>query len=194
MADEQTADKRDLLKTPPVEAEEMERLISKGHQAHNVVGALTFVGIVVLAAVGLYYSRLDKLGTGEGDKRFPAYLDHLVHNQMQKDRETYVTRGDSIQPIWPRQLYLKLRQDIYLLAGAALLLAVIFIHVEKAKMRRNDLLVYRALAREVEKLRMRIKTLEGKGGGEARAGGTGGAGASAPPGAPGSETPTETGL
>ncbi len=153
--------KRDLLKTSPAEAREMENLIARGHQAHNVVGALTFVGIAVLIVVGLYYEKLDKLGVGDMPYRYPDYLQQLVQNQVKKDRDTYGARKPSSVPEWPRALYVKLRMDLYIIAGASLLLALIFVHIEKAKLRRSDLLVYRALAREIEKLRTRIKQLEG---------------------------------
>jgi len=79
-------------------------------------------------------------------------------------RILYATRTSSSEPPeWPILMYTKLRKDIYLLAGAAVLLAVVFILIEKAKLHRNDLLVYRCMAREIEKLRQRVKSLESTG-------------------------------
>ncbi len=155
------SERKDILKTPPVEAKEMGALISRGLTAHSVVGFLTFVGIALLIA-GLLYFRFDRL---PGERRFggkDGVLDQWVRNQVDMDQRTYKrVPTETVQiPGWPLMFYRKLRNDIFLLAALVLLLALVFLYIEKAKMRRNDVLVYRALAREIEKLRLRIKRME----------------------------------
>lgn len=153
--------KRDLLKTSPAEAAEMQDLIDKGLRAHSTVGALTFAGIVVLLLAGLYYARLDKLDTQMG-VQYSDYLDNMVRSQYARDCIAFGAKEPLEHPSWPLRLYLKIRKDIYIISGAVLLLSLVFVLIERAKMRRNSLLVYRALAREIEKLRLRVKQLEGK--------------------------------
>lgn len=150
--------KKDLLKTTPDEAKEMDDLIKKGHQAHNTVGILTIIGIALLAIGGLYY-RYDRM-PGES-RSFSKRLDTMVANQMEQDVNAFRKSKSIVAAYWPRELYQKLRRDIYMLCGLALLLLLVFVHMEKAKLKRSDLLVYRAMAREIEKLRLRLKQLEG---------------------------------
>lgn len=155
-------EEKDILQTPPVEAEEIEEFIQKGSNAHNTVGILTLVGVLILIGALLYFERLDVIRHQRAWVDYPALLQEQIENQVRKDQATYVVRrGQGSQtPIWPLQLYRKLRFDLYLVAGFALLLALVFIHIEKAKLQRNDLLLYRSLAREIEKLRLRLKELE----------------------------------
>ena len=176
-------DSKDLLKTPPEEAKELEALIAQGHQAHNRVGFLTFLGILVLALT-LWYFKSDNLPFDKVDRSYPEHLQHLVKNYVEEDLKAQEGgKRERAVPRYPQQLYAKLRTDIYFVSGIGLLLAVLFVYMEKAKTTRNHLLVYRALAREIEKLRLRLKEAEG---GRKKKGGEGeSAGSETPPAAPG---------
>lgn len=155
----------DPLKTPPEEARELEALIAAGQRATGTVGALTLVGVLLLAAVFLYYRHLDYTRDNGSFLLFPTYLDWLLENQTRRDRETYVTRQTASEvPQWPLAVYGKLRGDLYLVAGLMLALALVFTHMERAKGQRGQLLVYRSAAREIEKLKLRVRELERKSG------------------------------
>jgi hypothetical protein len=152
----------DITATPASEAQEVDRLLKAGHNAPSLVALLTGLGVGLLLLLGLYYGRYDVYPLENRTVAFPAYLDTLVENQVVKDRVTYGARRPSDFPVWPEVLYGKLRMDIYLVAGGAFLLAFLFVQIALARARRNDLLVYRALGREVEKLRRRVAELEGR--------------------------------
>lgn len=156
--------KQDLLKTPAVEAAEMDMIIQQGANAHNLAALLTFVGIFVLLA-GLYYYRMDKW---PGGRRYQDVLKVQLQTQTEKDKAAYLT-NESVPYIatWPLDFYDKVRDDMFMIAALTLILCGIFVFIEKAKLRRADLLVYRAMAREIEKMRLRIKELEGGKSGEA---------------------------
>lgn len=156
--------RNDVTNSPQFEAKELEKLLRKGHQAHATIGLLTVIGVLILGGAFLYHQpKFDYSQVDERRVRFPEYLDRLVENQVEKDRAAYVTKGVSLVPRWPDLLYAKLRKDIFLLAGAGFLLTLIFVHIGLAKTYRNNVLVYRGLGREVEKLRRRLKALEGNG-------------------------------
>ncbi len=163
MPENETAKEKDILKTPAVEAREMEQLIRRGHSAHAVVGVLTLLGVVVLALGAFFYENYENVFYREAkNEPFSHYLKREMEVQLSQERDFHnVSSTDNVPPAprWPLDLYRKLRLDMYVLAGLAVLLTLVFIYIERAKGRRNDLLVYRALAREIEKLRQRVKEL-----------------------------------
>lgn len=161
------SDKRDILKTSPIEQAEIEHFIAKGHSAHSTVFLLSLLGILIVLMGAMYWNHFDYYKDGDEYVRFGrTILPALIENQNKRDWQTYQPRRDvrvpPTPPHWPGIIYSKLRFDSYLIAGLAFLLALIMIHIEKAKMRRNDLLIFRAMAREIEKLRMRLRQLERK--------------------------------
>lgn len=158
-------DKRDLLKTSPVEQAEIEHFIAKGHGAHSTVFLLSLAGILLVFLGAMYWNHFDFYRDGDEYVRFgQTMLPALIENQNTRDWNAYQpragVRAKPTAPSWPVVLYRKIRFDSYLIAGLAFLLALVMIHIEKAKMRRNDLLIFRAMAREIEKLRMRLRQLE----------------------------------
>lgn len=177
--------KRDPLKTPLHEASEIEALIRGGHSSHIVVGLLTIIGLAIIATgFGLYKFDTLFFAEGKGDQTFAQWLKLQVDKDQADFRRSLKNKnGSTAKLTWPVPFYHKQRRDIYLVGGLVAALALIFSLIERAKMRRQDLLVYRAMAREVEKLRLRVRLLEGKknkSGGEAETS----APASTPPTAP----------
>ncbi len=155
---------RDLLACPPEEAREMEQFVHGAIKAPSRIALFTILGILILAIGLLYFRRYDIVREQGQWQKFPALMDKLIENQMRKDAEVYVVRKNTEAelPSWPQVMYGKLRQDGFLAAGLMLLLALVFIRSERARLHRNDLLVYRSMAREVERLKHRIKELEEK--------------------------------
>ncbi|MBN2713103.1 MAG: hypothetical protein JXR97_11835 [Planctomycetes bacterium] len=156
-AAEQTKDRKDILNTPQPEAEEMDQLINKGLTAHNTISFLTVLSILVIG-LGVLYFKFDKFAPGQS---YADKLQVMIDTQSDKDFRAYRFGDDVYRPNWPLNLYKKIRSEIFLVSLLVLVICAVFIYIEKAKMRRNDILVYRAMAREVEKLRLRIKKLEG---------------------------------
>lgn len=152
-----TSRRHALLDTPPPEAKEMDALLQSGLQAHNTIGFLTFVGIIAIG-LGMLYWRSDRVS---GDIPYANTIDQQVRDQAEKDMRSYLADEQVYYPDWPIEMYQKLRDELFSVALVTLLLALLFIHIERARMRRSDVLVYRALGREIEKLRLRIKKLEG---------------------------------
>lgn len=162
MAEPMTPPEQDVLKTPSEEAREMEQFLAAAQNAHVRVGWLTLLGVLLLASLVMYFGRFDYARDNGRWQKFPSILSTLVENQTAKDRQTYVTRkgAESFVPVWPERMYLKLRLDMFLAGGVVLLMSLVFLLSEKAKLQRNDLLVFRAMAREIERLRQRVKALE----------------------------------
>lgn len=151
-------DKKDLLNTPAPEAAEMDALLNAGLQAHNRIGFLTFIGVILIIA-GVLFWRTDRI---TGDRAYADILDQAVRTQADKDYRAYRMGEDAYAPKWPIEMYQNLREQIFGIAALTLALAFVFLFIERARMRRSDVLVYRAMAREIEKLRLRVKQLEGK--------------------------------
>lgn len=157
-----TVHERDLLACPPEEAREMEQFVEGAIKAPGRIALYTILGVLILAVTLLYFRRFDVVREQNQWQRFPAVMDRLLENQLRKDAEVYVVRKsmETEVPSWPQAMYGKLRQDGFLAAGAMLLLALVFIRSERARLHRNDLLVYRSMAREVERLKRRVNELE----------------------------------
>jgi len=155
---------RDLLSCPPEEARELEQFVESALRAPRRIALYTLLGILILATSLLYFRRFDVVREQSRWQSFPGVMDKLLENQLRKDAEIYVVRKNTETgiPSWPQTMYRKLRQDGFLAAGAMLLLALVFIRSERARLHRNDLLVYRSMAREVERLKRRVNELETK--------------------------------
>ncbi len=161
--------KQDILTPSPAEARELERFIDTGHRSPHTVTLLSFLGIVILLAGLLYWDKLDlypyQAATERQWQPFGGeVLPMLVKTQHLKEAKAYRLQPGvetaPPDPYWPAVMYGKLRADIFIVAGLALLLGWVMLRIERAKARRNDLLAFRALAREIEKLRLRIRELE----------------------------------
>lgn len=163
--------KLDLLIPSAEEARELERFIDSGHRSSHTITLLTLLGMVVLLAGLLYWDKLDLYpyqGAASrqwqpfGEKILPA----LVKNQHIKEVKSYRLQpgveNAPETPYWPETMYGKLRMDLYIIAAMVLVLCWVLLRIERARGRRNDLLAFRALAREIEKLRLRIHDLESK--------------------------------
>ena len=146
----------DPLTPSEAESKELETLLDSGQRASNTIGALTVVGLFVLfVAFVIYHS--DRT---PGNTPFVETLNEFVHNQAVKDFRAARGLDDQKTPVWPISMYRHLRADAFIAAGLALALAVLFLLVERARGKRQALLVYRDLGREIERLRQRVKDLE----------------------------------
>lgn len=159
--------KADILTASPAEARELEQFIDSGHRSPHTLLLLSVIGVILLFCGLLYWDKMDIYPEKGGWRQFGREsLPIMVENQAKREWRAYrlqpgvETPPDS--PQWPVELYFKLRMDIYIIAGLVLLLCWVLMRIERAKSRRNDLLAFRALAREIEKLRLRVRELEEK--------------------------------
>lgn len=159
------AKKQDILTPSPSEARELERFIDSGHNSSGTIAGFTFLGILFLFCGLLYWDKLDLYQYNEKWMLFGSEtLPFLVENQARQERNAYRLQpgveNPPATPAWPQLIYKKMRMDMYVLAGLCILICWVLLRIERAKSRRNDLLAFRALAREVEKLRLRVRELE----------------------------------
>lgn len=154
---------RDILTPSSAEERELAKFIDSGHNSSTTISLLTVLGLIVLLATMLYW---DKFDVHPDHGEFVSYkeitLPAMIDNQARKD--SLSIKEDQIieAPYWPLEMYRKLRFDIYLIGGMIFLLCIILTRIETAKNRRNDLLAFRALAREIEKIRIRLREDETK--------------------------------
>lgn len=163
-------ERRDILTPTPEEERELARFVDGGHRSGRTMMVLGFFGIFVFLVALLYWDRLDlspQPGTGEWQAFGTETLPGLVRTQHLKETKTYRLQpgleNPPPEPIWPEIMYNKLRADIYIIGGMMLVLCWVLVRMERARARRSDLLAFRALAREIEKLRLRIRELEQSG-------------------------------
>lgn len=165
--------KQDILTPTPAEARELERFIDAGHRSSSTVTLLSVFGILVLLAGLLYWDKADLYPYQTAAQRQwqpfgKEVLPTLLKTQHTKETGAYRLQPGvdtpPAEPVWPLVMYGKLRADLFIVAGLTLLLCWVLVRIERSKGRRNDLLAFRALAREVEKLRLRIRDLEKKNG------------------------------
>lgn len=162
----------DILTPSTEETRELEKFIDAGHRSSSTITLLSIAGVLLVLVGLLYWDKLDiypyqdvsgRQWQSFGGKVLPT----LLRNQHVKEVNSYRLQPNVVtppeEPFWPRTVYFKLRTDIFLVAGLLLILCWVMLRIERAKGRRNDLLAFRALAREIEKLRLRIRELEGKG-------------------------------
>ncbi len=149
------------------EEAELQRLINSGHSAYSRITIMTIIGVILLFAGLMYWDKLDYYPVGENSKweKFGAqYLPSLIENANNRQASAYVLKPNVASapaaPEWPEALYGKLRFDIYIISGLVFLLCLIHMRVESAKGQRNDLLLFRTMAREIEKLKERINKIE----------------------------------
>ncbi len=158
------AQKREMLKAPPEEARELEEFVKEGLSAHQTAGRYMILAILVLAAAFLYWDKLDYVHTDLGFQAFgDKVLPRLLNEANDRAWATYQPRSRAERPEpprWPVGLYNKIRFDIYLVGLLLLLFGWMLLRIERVKMQRNDLLVYRSMAREIEKLRLRVRQLQ----------------------------------
>ncbi|MCX7934106.1 MAG: hypothetical protein N3A66_02470 [Planctomycetota bacterium] len=157
-ANEEKKDERDLLKTSPEEAKELEALIERGYRAHNRAGFFSFLSLTLVVLAVAFY-KFDWLPTDQTEGR--TFRDHLHILVRNHEEERLYAKNAAVVPRYPEVIYARLRQEAFLVAGLALLLALAMLHAEKARIDREHLLMFRALAREIEKLRLRLKLEEG---------------------------------
>ncbi len=148
---------KDILKTSPEEAKELEALIERGYRAHTRAGFFSFLSLALLIAAVAFY-KVDWLPTDKTEGR--AFIDHLHILVRNHEEERLYAKNAAVVPRYPEVMYERLRQEAFLIAGLALLLALAMLHAEKSRIDREHLLMFRALAREIEKLRLRFKSEE----------------------------------
>lgn len=158
--------RQDILTPSAVEARELEQFIDTGHRSPHTLLLFSVLGVVVLIIGLLYFQKLDFYPEGGSWRQFgDESLPFMVENQAKREWGAYRLQPNVVSPPdapgWPLVLYTKLRLDIYIVAGLVLVLCWVLMRIERAKSRRNDLLAFRALAREIEKLRLRVRELEG---------------------------------
>lgn len=151
------------LETPEEEARDLADLIAAGHRSAGLTSMWTVAGVaLVLLAFSCYY--FDRM-PGASNEPFERTLERHVALQAERDYNAY-RHGPGATGLmvaeWPMEAQRRSHEDAFLAAGLALLIGFVFLQIERAKLRRQDLLVYRALAREVEKLRMEVRR-RGKG-------------------------------
>ena len=71
---EEKKEERDILKTSPEEAKELEALIERGYRAHNRSGFFSFLSLALLVLAAAFY-KMDWLPTDKTEGR--AFIDHL---------------------------------------------------------------------------------------------------------------------
>ena len=154
----------DPLVPSALEKRELERFLNGGHRTHTTIFLWSFLGIAVFLGAMLYWNTFDYIRDPNTEQwqPFNDTLGFALKNQVSRDYSA-VQRGKSPStPRWPLTLYHKARFDTYLIGGVALLLALIIAKIEGAKAHRRELLIFRALLRENEKLRLRVQELSKK--------------------------------
>ena len=143
----------------PGEVRELEALLASGERAGNTLGALAVAGFILLFTAFVVY-RCDRV---PGEPPYRATLADLVAHQAGRDFRAARGEGDWQTPAWPMALHGRLRAEAYLAAAFALAFARIFSLRERARARRQALLLYRDLGREIERLKRQVDRLEGGG-------------------------------
>lgn len=160
------------------EIADLQALLKSAHTAYRRIGYLTLLGVVIFISGLLYYGRLDYYPLERGDRwvDFSAeYLPTLVENDRAMLEDTFVF-SPGVSKLerpqrWPEIMYCKLRFDIYFFGVMVFLLCLVCLKIASARSKKNDLLVFRTMAREIERLRTRVQSLESGDGGKAADGG-----------------------
>ena len=135
-----------------LEKRELEGVVGAGHRSSNTMGA-AMVGVVLLAFIVFVYYRTDR---SPGAAPWRVELEQQVSHQAVKDDEAARGLADRLTPVWPMRMYERLREDAFVAAGFALLLAYLFLLRERARARRAALLVHRDLERRIEIIEERL--------------------------------------
>lgn len=160
--------KNDSLTPVYAEKMELESFLRHGYRTGTRIMLLTLLGLGLFLAAMLYWQEFDYFPNANNGEWMPyasEILPYELRHQTEREWATYAPRPQVLTPTvekWPLQLYKKLRFDIYVIAGLVFLLGFIVAKIENAKAHRRELLILRALLREIEKNRPRKKELTNK--------------------------------
>lgn len=141
------------------ELRDLQLLLKRGLTAPREI-TIAGIGIILVLVAILFLVVMRDMG---GKNAFPEILTQQLDDQARRDSQTYVLKTPQSEvwvPGWPLTLYQRLRQDMLLLAAGVLLVALAMSSLSRASLMRQDLLLLRALAREVNRLRYRLEALE----------------------------------